>query len=137
MTQNVLASITFDLKFSYVLAGWEGNAHDSHILSDALSRPGRLRILEGKYYLADAGDGIQNRYITPYRGVQYHLKVFSDQGPENAKKVFNLRHSSLQIAIEHIFGILKKRFHVLDVEPFWNFQTQVDIVWLVVSFIII
>ncbi|KAH1047135.1 hypothetical protein J1N35_037919, partial [Gossypium stocksii] len=128
MTQNVLAAITFDLKFSYVLAGWEGSAHDSRILSDALSRPRGLRIPEGKYYLADAGYGIRNGYITPYRGVRYHLKEFSDQGPENAKELFNLRHSSLRITIERVFGILKKRFRVLDAEPFWNFQTQVDIV---------
>ncbi|KAK5846972.1 hypothetical protein PVK06_003273 [Gossypium arboreum] len=94
-TQNVFAAITFDLKFSYVLAGWESSAHDSRILSDALSRPRGLRIPEGKYYLADAGYGIRNRYITPYRGVRYHLKEFSAQGPENAKELFNLRHSSL------------------------------------------
>ncbi|XP_040934463.1 putative nuclease HARBI1 [Gossypium hirsutum] len=127
-TQNVLAAITFDLKFSYVLASWEGSAHDSRILSDALSRPRGLRILKGKYYLADAGYGIRNGFITPYRGVRYHLKEFSAQGPENAKELFNLRHSSLRITIERVFGILKKRFRVLDAEPFWNFQTQVDIV---------
>ncbi|KAH1097848.1 hypothetical protein J1N35_014769, partial [Gossypium stocksii] len=45
-TQNVLAAIIFVLKISYVLAGWEGSAHDSRILSDALSRPRGLRILE-------------------------------------------------------------------------------------------
>ncbi|KAH1091633.1 hypothetical protein J1N35_018890 [Gossypium stocksii] len=49
-------------------------------------------------------------------------------GPENAKELFNLRHSSLRITIERVFGILKKQFCVLDAEPFWNFQTQVDIV---------
>ncbi|KAK5826076.1 hypothetical protein PVK06_020984 [Gossypium arboreum] len=97
-TQNVLAAITFDLKFSYVLAG--------------------------KYYLADAGYGIRNGFITPYRGVRYHLKEFSAY----AKELFNLRHSSLRITIERVFGILKKRFRVLDAETFWNFQTQVDIV---------
>ncbi|PPD67962.1 hypothetical protein GOBAR_DD35160 [Gossypium barbadense] len=127
-TQNILAAITFDLKFSYVLAGWEGSAHDSRILSDALSCLGGLRIPEGKCYIADAGYGIRNRYITPYRGVRYHLKEFSAQGPENVKELFNLRHSSLRITIECVFGILKKRFRVLDAEPFWNFQTQVDIV---------
>ncbi|PPS08317.1 hypothetical protein GOBAR_AA12330 [Gossypium barbadense] len=127
-TQNVLAAITFDLKFSYVLVGWEGSAHDSSILSDALSRPRGLRIPEGKYYLADAGYGIHNGFITPYHGVRYHLKEFSGQGPENAKELFNLRHSSLRITIERVFRILKKRFRVLDAEPFWNFQTQVDIV---------
>ncbi|XP_040963950.1 uncharacterized protein [Gossypium hirsutum] len=128
MTQNVLAAITFDLKFAYVLAGWEGSAHDSRILSDALSRPRGLRIPEGKYYLADAGYGIRIGCITPYRGVRYHLKEFGAEGPENAKELFNLRHSSLRITVERVFGILKKRFRVLDAEPFWNFQTQVDIV---------
>ncbi|KAK5846004.1 protein ALP1-like [Gossypium arboreum] len=68
-TQNVLAAITFNLKFFDVLAGWEGSAHDSCILSDALSRPRGLRILEGKYYLADAGYDIRNGCITLYRGV--------------------------------------------------------------------
>ncbi|PPS16327.1 hypothetical protein GOBAR_AA04245 [Gossypium barbadense] len=126
-TQNVLAPITFDLKFSYVLAGWEGSAHDSRILSDALSRPRGLRIPEGKYYLANAGYGIRNGYITLYHGVQYHLKEFNAQGPKNAEELFNLRHSSLRITIERGFGILKKQFRVLDAEPFWNFQTQVDI----------
>ncbi|KAK5825847.1 hypothetical protein PVK06_020715 [Gossypium arboreum] len=46
MTQNVLVAITFYLKFSYVLVGWEGSAHDSHILSDAISRTRGLRIPE-------------------------------------------------------------------------------------------
>jgi hypothetical protein len=46
-TQNVLAAITFDLKFIYVLADWEGNAHDSRVLGDTLSRPSGLKILEG------------------------------------------------------------------------------------------
>ncbi|PPD89536.1 hypothetical protein GOBAR_DD13522 [Gossypium barbadense] len=127
-TQNVVAAITFDLKFAYVLAGWEGSAHDSRILSDALSRPRGLRIPKGKYYLADAGYGIRIGCITPYRGVRYHLKEFGAEGPENAKELFNLRHSSLRITVERVFGILKKRFRVLDAEPFWNFQTQIDIV---------
>ena len=41
-TQNVLAAISFDLKFIYVLAGWEGSAHDSHVLNDAFARPGGI-----------------------------------------------------------------------------------------------
>ena len=43
-TQNV---ITFDLKFIYVLAGWEGSAHDSRVLGNALSRSSGLKIPEG------------------------------------------------------------------------------------------
>ncbi|CAL5349345.1 unnamed protein product [Camellia sinensis] len=49
--RNVLAAITFDLKFTYVLAGWEGSAHDSHVLNDALTRSGGFKIPGGKYYL--------------------------------------------------------------------------------------
>ena len=43
-TQNVLAAISFDLKFTCVLARWEGNAHDSHVLNDAFARPGGFSI---------------------------------------------------------------------------------------------
>ncbi|XP_044434278.1 protein ALP1-like [Triticum aestivum] len=45
-TQNVLAAVDFDLRFTYVLAGWEGSAHDSYVLQDALSRPNGLKIPE-------------------------------------------------------------------------------------------
>ena len=47
-TQNVLAAVDFDLKFTYVLAGWEGSAHDTTILADALERDDGLRVAEGK-----------------------------------------------------------------------------------------
>ncbi|GAV65183.1 LOW QUALITY PROTEIN: DDE_4 domain-containing protein, partial [Cephalotus follicularis] len=128
-TQNVLAAITFDLKFTYVLAGWEGSAHDSRILNSPLSRSGGFKIPEGKIYLGDAGCGVQPGIISPYRGVRYHLNEFSkERPPENEKELFNLRHSSLQTTIERGFGILKKRFCVLDAEPFWSFATQVDVV---------
>jgi hypothetical protein len=36
-TQNVMAAVNFDLKFTYVLAGWEGSAHDALILADAIA----------------------------------------------------------------------------------------------------
>jgi hypothetical protein len=96
----VLAGITFDVKFTYVLAGWEESAHDSRVLNDALIRPGGFKIPEGKYYLDDAGYGNRNGILSPYRGVRYHLKEFSDHPPENEKKLFNLRHSSLRTTIE-------------------------------------
>ena len=46
-TQNVLAAISFDLKFTYVLAGWEGSAHDSCVLNDAFARLVGFTIPEG------------------------------------------------------------------------------------------
>ena len=38
LTQNVLAACDFELRFSYILAGWEGAAHDAHVLSDAITQ---------------------------------------------------------------------------------------------------
>ena len=46
-TQNVLVAISFGLKFTYVLVGWEGSAHDSRVLNDAFARPGGFTIPEG------------------------------------------------------------------------------------------
>ena len=43
---NVLAAISFDLKFIYVLVRWEGNAHDSRVLNYAFARPRGFSILE-------------------------------------------------------------------------------------------
>jgi hypothetical protein len=46
-TQNVLAAFSFDLKFTYVLAGWEGSTYDATILADALQRHDGLRVEPG------------------------------------------------------------------------------------------
>ena len=42
----MLVAVDLDLRFIYVLAGWEGSAHDSYVLQDALSRPNGLKIPE-------------------------------------------------------------------------------------------
>ena len=81
-----------------------------------------------KYYFNDAGYGNKNGILTPYQSVQYHLKEFSDHPPKNERELFNLCHSSLRITIERVFGALKKHFRVLDAEPFWSFETQVEVV---------
>ncbi|VFQ78605.1 unnamed protein product [Cuscuta campestris] len=44
ISHNVLAVCNFDLQFIYVLSGWEGSAHDSKVLNDALSRPNGLKV---------------------------------------------------------------------------------------------
>ena len=56
------------------------------------------------FLLADAGYGLSLRVLTPYRGVRYHLKEFSDTGlgsPQNEKKLFNLRHSSTRLVAKY------------------------------------
>ncbi|CAK8541444.1 unnamed protein product [Lathyrus sativus] len=126
-TQNILAACTFDLKFTYVLAGWEGSASDSRIIKNALTREDKLKIPQGKYYLVDAGFMLTSGLITPYRGVRYHLKEYSARNPpQNSKELFNLRHSSLRNAIERAFGVLKKRFEILSnsTEPNYGVKAQ-------------
>ena len=130
-SQNVLAACTFDLKFTYVLAGWEGSASDSRIVKNALySREDKLKIPFGKYYLGDAGYMLKPCLITPYRGVRYHLKEYSSHGPENMYELFNHRHASLRNAIERAFGVLKKLFAMIGGtnEPHYSQGTLTKII---------
>jgi hypothetical protein len=39
--------INFDLKFTYVLASWEGSAHVAHILADAIEREDGFTVPQG------------------------------------------------------------------------------------------
>ena len=48
-TQNVLAACSFDLKFTYVLPGWEVTASDSRIIKNALNREDKLIIPNGNF----------------------------------------------------------------------------------------
>ena len=42
-----MVAIDFDLKFTYVLARWEGSAHDALVLADAIERDGGPSVPEG------------------------------------------------------------------------------------------
>jgi hypothetical protein len=46
-TQNMMAVVDFDLRFTYVMAGWESTAHDTLVLRDALERQNGLRAPQG------------------------------------------------------------------------------------------
>lgn len=128
-TQNVLAAVDFDLRFTYVLAGWEGSAHDALILSDALERSDGLIVPPGKFYLVDAGYAVRPGFLPPYRSTRYHLREFGGGNhPLNPRELFNLRHSSLRVTIERAFGALKNRFKILYNKPFHPYPTQVKLV---------
>ncbi|XP_028949351.1 uncharacterized protein [Malus domestica] len=45
---NVLGVCTHDLKFVYVLSGWEGSATASRVLGDAVTRANGLKVPTGK-----------------------------------------------------------------------------------------
>ncbi|XP_075521499.1 uncharacterized protein LOC142554714 [Primulina tabacum] len=125
ISQNVLAACNFDLEFIYVLSGWEGSAHDSNILTDALSRNNGLKVPQ-----VYCGYANRRQFLAPFRGVRYHLQEFTGQGrhPEDAKELFNLRHASLRNVIERIFGIFKSRFKIFKTAPPFPYTTQSELV---------
>ena len=113
------------MTFSFVSAGWEGSAHDSKVLSDALTKG--LTIYESKCYLGDAGYCLKNYWLTPDRGVRYYLKEWGagNQKPTKKEELFNLRHSSLRNVIERSFGVVKKRFLILTNMQSFEYQFQI------------
>ncbi|KAH6786697.1 hypothetical protein C2S52_006249 [Perilla frutescens var. hirtella] len=82
ISTNVLAVCDRKMQFVYVLPGWEGSASDSRILRDALNRANGLKVPKGHYYLCDNGYANSEGFLTPYKGVRYHLKEW---GPTNAR----------------------------------------------------
>ncbi|CCE28150.1 uncharacterized protein CPUR_01624 [Claviceps purpurea 20.1] len=136
VTQNVLAACTLDGLFTYVMAGAEGSFNDSALLAQACSRS--LKVPDGRYYLADAGFG-SNRvgFLTPVPGqVRYHLQEFGrhDLRPANADELYNLRHSSLRMIIEQVFGRLKRRWRITrSGPPEYSFRDQIAIIYIVTA----
>ena len=128
LSQNVLACCTFNMQFTYVLAGWEGSAHDGQVLADAYNKG--FNVPDGKFYLGDAGYGLSTKVITPYRGVRYHLKEWKscNKRPLNPKELFNLRHSSLRNVIERVFGVTKNRFPLLTNMRSYPFAFQCQLI---------
>jgi len=81
LSQNVLAACTFDMRFCYVLPGWEGSASDGHVFDDACQHS--LAIPPGTYFLADAGFPTCASLIVPFTHTRYHLKEWA-QAPEKS-----------------------------------------------------
>ncbi|KAL0539423.1 hypothetical protein IC582_023635 [Cucumis melo] len=123
---NVLGVCDTKGDFVYVLAGWEGSVADSRILRDALSRPNRLKVPKGYYYLVDAGYPNAEGFLAPYRGQRYHLQEW--RGPENApstsKEFFNMKHSSARNVIERAFGVLKGRWAILRGKSYYPVESH-------------
>jgi len=78
LSQNCLMACSFDMRFLYVLSGWEGSAADATIFNDA--RTTDFPIPPGKYYLADVGFAACDELLVPYRGVRYHLNEWQMAG---------------------------------------------------------
>ena len=69
----MLASVTFNLQFSCVYAGWEGSTNDQAVLNDAVEKQ-HFEVSTSKYYLSDAGYVCNDMVLSLYQGYWYHLK---------------------------------------------------------------
>ncbi|KAK1278356.1 hypothetical protein QJS04_geneDACA023285 [Acorus gramineus] len=83
ISQNVMAMVGFDMRFQYMLAGWEGSASYSKILYHTLSMQGDpLQVHEEKYYLVDAGCPNMKGFVAPFRARQF-LDEVEEDGADN------------------------------------------------------
>ncbi|XP_059429163.1 uncharacterized protein LOC132162972 [Corylus avellana] len=118
ITQNVMCVVDFDLCFTYVYAGWEGNTHDSRIFQECIEDPTALfpMPVEDYFYLVDSAYGCYKGFLPPHRNERYHLEDFrrGRRRLKNAAELFNYRHSSLRSAVERTFGVWKARFPIFD-----------------------
>ncbi|XP_024986380.1 uncharacterized protein LOC112521638 [Cynara cardunculus var. scolymus] len=129
LSQSVLAACSFDMKFRYVLAGWEGSASDLRILSSALTRRNKLEVPEGKYFLVDSKYANIPGFIAPYVDAPNGLVEYEGGfQPQDAKGLFNHRHSLLRNISDRTFGALKERFPILMSAPPYPLTTQVKLV---------
>ncbi|KAK4409469.1 hypothetical protein Sango_0019900 [Sesamum angolense] len=115
LAQNILAICDFDMNFTYVYAGWEGSAADARVLNHAISQDPTFPFPP----------------IASYRGTRCHLAEYRGNGRRyrTPQDLFNHAHSRLRNVIERCFGVLKKRFPILQWGmPSYLLQHQVDIV---------
>ena len=90
ISQNHLFWCSFDILFSYVLAGWEGLASDAWVYASAISED--LIVSDGWHLLADAGFPHCKELLVPYCGVHYHL---AEWGWANLWYVNNICNTTL------------------------------------------
>ncbi|XP_073139084.1 uncharacterized protein [Henckelia pumila] len=124
--KNMLQDIEEEKIFPHKMC----SAADGRVLEDALDREDKLKVSNGKFYLVDAGFMLRDGFIAPFIGTRYHLKEYSNRGPESQKEIFNHRYSSLRNAIERAVSVLKKRFSILasGAEPNYNVETHSEII---------
>ncbi|XP_020519196.1 uncharacterized protein LOC105420184 [Amborella trichopoda] len=100
LLQNVIVACSFELRFEYVLVGWERSSSNSSVLKAVLKSNFKVPRGHDKYYLVDVGYANTQNFIAPFRGN----------------------------VIERAFGLLNKRFPLLKVATIYPYETQVKIV---------
>ncbi|KAL8521633.1 hypothetical protein ACS0TY_011961 [Phlomoides rotata] len=105
---NVLGVCDINMRFLYILTGWEGSAADSRVLRDAIHRPNSLRVPRGNIdiYITmsflHVRQWLSELFLTPYKGVRYHLNEWSNRRPQTSREYFNMKHTRCQNVIKRI-----------------------------------
>lgn len=126
-SQNVLCICDFDMRFTFVLAGWPGSVDDMRVFSDAQNRFGHKFPWppEEMFYFMDSGYPNRPGYLAPYKGITYHFQEYNEGiMPQNRKEYFNYCHSSCRNVIERSFGVLKNKWRILFHLPSYPQQKQ-------------
>lgn len=85
-------------------------------------------VASGKYYLVDAKYANIPGFVAPYPGVSYtQLEFGGGLHPQDARELFNQRHSILHNVTGRTFAALKERFPILTSAPY-PLATQVKLV---------
>lgn len=80
--------------------------------------------------MCDNGYANSNGFLTPFRGVRYHLKEWgaSTEAPQNAIELFNMRHTKARNVIECAFAVLKMRWGILRSTSFYPIKTHIRLI---------
>ena len=130
-SQNVMAVCDFDMRFTFVVTGWPGSAHDTRVFLDTLVtyKESFPHPPQGKYYLVDSGYPNRKGYLAPYKGQRYHVPEWQHgRRPVGLKEVFNYHHASLRNVIERSFGVLKMKWRILLKVPSFPVNKQSQII---------
>lgn len=86
--------------------------------------------ITGCYYLCDNGYANNNGFLTPYKGLRYHLKEWGpgNAAPQNPNELFNMRHTKAMNIIERAFAVLKMRWGILRCASYYPIKTQIRLI---------
>lgn len=90
-TQNILAVVGFDLKFTYASIGQPGSMHDTGVLFHAIENDDKFpNPPQGKYYHVNVGYLNREGYLALYKGERYHIPDWRrGSSPSVEQELFN------------------------------------------------
>ena len=86
--------------------------------------------IAGNYYLCDNGYANSDGFLTPFKGVRYHLKEWgpATEAPQSPREIFNMRHTRARNVIERAFAVLKMRWGILRSAAFYPVKVQIRLI---------